>query len=75
VKLRNRGATARPLAVAAAALLVVLGVAVLAVVSYAPQILGLGDATAFIVVLSLRGLGFVLLLGAAMLLVRTRKVE
>jgi hypothetical protein len=71
----SRKGTSKPWFVAAAALLLVLGVVVLAAVSYAPHTLGVDDETAFVVVLGLRGLGFLLLLSGAALLVHTREKD
>jgi hypothetical protein len=66
---------AKPMTVAAALALLALGVFLLIAVSYAPHILGLGDDVAFLLAASLRGLGFLLLLGAASLLVRANRAE
>jgi hypothetical protein len=66
---------AKPLAVAAALLLVALGVFLLIAVSYTPQLLGFGDEVGLLLALMLRGLGLLLFLGAAYLLVWARRKE
>lgn len=66
---------AKPITVAAALVLLGLGVFLLIAVSYAPHFLGLGDDIAFLLAAALRGLGFLLLLGAGSLLVRAHRAE
>lgn len=67
--------TSSGLARSAAYLLIVLGVVLLSAITYAPQILGVGDDAGLVVMHTLRGLGLLLFLGAGYLFVQARKQE
>jgi hypothetical protein len=71
----NGSVRSRRLVVVAASLLVLAGAGLLAAVAYAPGMLGIGDGSALVVVLVLRGLGMAALLAAATLIVRSRHHE
>ncbi len=60
---------------AAAGLLVAVGVCLWIAVTYAPRALGFGDEISLVVALSLRGLGFLMFLAAAMLMIRGRRAK
>jgi hypothetical protein len=55
--------------------LIPLGVIALIAGTYAPKMLGLSEDFDFFLVLGLRGLGFLLLLGAGALMLRIRREE